>query len=330
MSTFKALSASEEEGGVKVAIAELSDTDLSEGDVTVDVLYSTVNYKDGLAVQGNRGRVMRRLPMVPGIDFSGVVARSESSSFAEGDEVILTGWGVGETHSGGFSQRARVKGDWLVKRPQQLSLQRSMALGTAGLTAMLSAMTLEEDGLTPDRGDVIVTGAAGGVGSVSVALLSQLGYNVIASTGRVETHDYLSGLGAGAILPREELDQPPRPMAPERWAGAVDTVGGRVLPSVIAATKYGGSIAVCGNAGGVEVGTTVLPFILRGISLRGIESVNCPLERRQRAWERLASTLPMDKLDAMTTVRPLSDVKQVTEDILQGKVRGRTVIDVNA
>lgn len=328
--TYKALWATEKDGKASVDLVDLTDDDLPEGDVTVRVRYSTVNYKDGLAVQGNKSKIMRALPMAPGIDHAGVVEASDSAEFKPGDEVVLTGWGVGETHSGGFSQRATAKASWLVKKPDGLTLKQTMAIGTAGFTAMLCVMTLERQGVKPGGGEVLVTGAAGGVGSVAVALLAKLGYDVVASTGRESLHDYLSGLGAKSFVPRAELAAQGRPLGSERWAGAVDTVGSQVLANVLAGMKYGGTVAACGLAGGADLPATVLPFILRGVNLCGVDSVYCPQPRRGEAWKRLAKDLPLDKLDAMTTVRPLRDVPQVAADILKGQVRGRTVIDVDA
>lgn len=326
---FKALWATESESGVNIELTELGDADLPEGDVTIAVKYSTVNYKDGLAVQGNKSKIMRRLPMAPGIDYAGVVEESNSSEFAAGDEVVLTGWGVGENHSGGFAQRTRAKSEWLVKKPDEMSLQQTMAVGTAGFTSMLCVMALEDMGIKPDAGEVIVTGAAGGVGSVAVAILANLGYQVAASTGRESEHDYLKDLGAASIVPRSELSEPGRPLAAERWAGAIDTVGSQVLANVLAGTKYCGGVAACGLAGGFDLPTTVMPFILRGVRLWGVDSVMCPQPRRSEAWARIAKDLPLSKLDAMTTVRPLADVPAITADILKGQVRGRTVIDVD-
>jgi len=327
--SFKALWASEGDDGVKVELTELDDSQLPAGDVTVAVRYSTVNYKDGLAVQGNKSKIMRALPMAPGIDYAGTVEVSDSPDFSPGDEVVLTGWGVGERHSGGYAQRTRAKAEWLVKKPDGLTLQQTMAIGTAGFTAMLSVMGLEDMGVGPDDGEILVTGAAGGVGSVSVALLAKLGYAVAASTGRESEHDYLRELGASDIVPRSELSEPGRPLGSERWAGAIDAVGSQVLANVLAQIKYGGGVAACGLAGGFDLPTTVMPFILRGVRLYGIESVYCPQPRRSQAWARLAQDLPLDKLDAMTTVQPLSDVPAITAEILKGQVRGRTVIDVS-
>ena len=326
--SFKALWATEQDGKVGIELTDITEADLPGGEVTVAVKYSTVNYKDGLAVQGNKSKIMRSLPMAPGIDYAGVVEASDSGDFRPGDEVVLTGWGVGERHSGGYSQKTRAKASWLVKRPDGLSLQQTMAIGTAGFTAMLSVMALEELGVGPDDGEIVVTGAGGGVGSVATAILAKLGYQVAASTGRESLHEYLKDLGAASIVPREELSGEGRPLAGERWAGGIDTVGSQVLANVLAATKYGGTVAACGLAGGFDLPTTVMPFILRGVKLYGIESVYCPQPKRDEAWARLAKDLPLDKLDAMTEVRPLDEVMSITGEILKGQVRGRTVIDV--
>lgn len=326
--SFKAIWATEQDGKVGIELTDITEADLPEGEVTVAVKYSTVNYKDGLAVQGNKSKIMRNLPMAPGIDYAGVVEASDSGDFQPGDEVVLTGWGVGERHSGGYSQKTRAKASWLVKRPDGLSLQQTMAIGTAGFTAMLSVMALEELGVKQDDGEIVVTGAGGGVGSVATAILAKLGYQVAASTGRESLHEYLKDLGAASIVPREELSGEGRPLAGERWAGGIDTVGSQVLANVLAATKYGGTVAACGLAGGFDLPTTVMPFILRGVKLYGIESVYCPQPKRGQAWARLAKDLPLDKLDAMTDVRPLAEVPAITGEILKGQVRGRTVIDV--
>lgn len=328
MSSFKAIWATEQDGKVGIELTDITEVDLPEGEVTVAVKYSTVNYKDGLAVQGNKSKIMRSLPMAPGIDYAGVVEVSDSGDFQPGDEVVLTGWGVGERHSGGYSQKTRAKASWLVKRPDGLSLQQTMAIGTAGFTAMLSVMALEEMGVGPDAGEIVVTGAGGGVGSVATAVLAKLGYQVAASTGRESLHAYLKDLGAASIVLREELSAEGRPLAGERWAGGIDTVGSQVLANVLAATKYGGTVAACGLAGGFDLPTTVMPFILRGVKLYGIESVYCPQPKRGEAWARLAKDMPLDKLDAMTEVRPLDEVMSITGEILKGQVRGRTVIDV--
>lgn len=331
MTAFRALWATEKDGKASVALRDdVTEAELPPADVLVRVRYSTVNYKDGLAIQGNKNKIMRKMPMAPGIDWAGVVERSDSPAFKPDDEVVLTGWGVGEAHSGGLSQRATAKADWLVKKPDGLTLKQAMAIGTAGFTSMLCVMALEEMGVKPGAGEVAVTGAAGGVGSVAVAILAKLGYQVTASTGRESEADYLKSLGASAILPRAELAQPAKLLAKERFAGAVDTVGSHVLANLLSMTKYGGTVAACGLAGGMDLPTSVAPFILRGVKLYGVDSVYCPQPKRGEAWKRLARDLPLDKLDAMTTVRPLKDTPQVAADILKGQVRGRTVIDLEA
>ena len=327
--TFKAWWATDVDGKANIELSDVADSDLAANEVTVGVKFSTINYKDGMAVQGNINKIMRSLPMAPGIDFAGVVEASDSDKFAVGDEVVLTGWGVGEGVSGGLSQRARAKADWLVKKPDGLSLRQCMAIGTAGFTAMMSVLALEDAGVKPGDGDVIVTGAAGGVGSVAVAVLANLGYSVAASTGRESEHDYLKGLGASSIVPRSDLSEKGRPLGRETWAGGIDTVGSQILVNVLAATKSLGTVAVCGLAAGPDLPGTVLPFILRGVRIWGIDSVFCPAERRAQAWARLATDLPLDKLDALTQIKAMADVPAVTADILKGQVRGRTVIDVN-
>ncbi|HIJ39441.1 MAG TPA: oxidoreductase, partial [Rhodospirillaceae bacterium] len=299
---FSALVLEEVAGKVTPSLQKLSEDRLPAGDVTVRVQASTLNYKDGMIIKG-LGRLVRSYPHVPGVDFAGIVEHSAAPAFKPGDAVVLTGWRVGEIHWGGYAQKARVKSEWLVKLPDGLTMDRAMAIGTAGFTAMLAVQSLEEHGLRPG-GDapVLVTGAAGGVGSVAVALLAKLGYKVAASTGRPEEHDYLRQLGAIEIIERSSLSSPPsRPLLAERWAGCIDAVGGTTLASVLASICYGGSIAACGLAGGNELATTVLPFLLRGVNLLGIDSVVCPQDRRQRAWQRLAQELPMEKLDAMTS-----------------------------
>jgi len=327
--TFKAWWATDVDGKANIELSDVADSDLAANEVTVGVKFSTINYKDGMAVQGNINKIMRSLPMAAGIDFAGVVEASDSDKFAVGDEVVLTGWGVGEGVSGGLSQRARAKADWLVKKPDGLSLRQCMAIGTAGFTAMMSVLALEDAGVKPGDGDVIVTGAAGGVGSVAVAVLANLGYSVAASTGRESEHDYLKGLGASSIVPRSELSEKGRPLGRETWAGGIDTVGSQILVNVLAATKSLGTVAVCGLAAGPDLPGTVLPFILRGVRIWGIDSVFCPAERRAQAWARLATDLPLDKMDALTQIKAMADVPAVTADILKGRVRGRTVIDVN-
>ena len=328
--TFKALLLEQHEQSVKTNIVSLEANTLPAGDVTVAVAYSSLNYKDGLAITG-QGRIVRQYPMIPGIDFAGTVVESDSVDFKAGDQVILTGWFVGERHWGGMAQRARVKADWLVPVPEGLSLQQAMGVGTAGLTAMLAVMALEEHGLRPDNREVVVTGASGGVGSVAVAILAHLGYNVVASTGRTAEADYLRSLGARDIIDRQVLAAAStRPLESERWAGAVDTVGGDMLAGVLRGIAYNGSIAVCGNAGGLALNTTVFPFILRGVNLLGIDSVSCPQERRKAAWARLVRDLPLHLFDQMTQVVPLEDVPVLSQAILRGQVRGRVVVDVNA
>jgi acrylyl-CoA reductase (NADPH) len=324
--TFNAVVLGEE---APAQIVQLTDDDLPEGDVTIDVAFSSLNYKDGLAVTG-KGKIARSLPMTCGIDFAGTVSASDNPAYAVGDEVVGTGWGMSETRSGGFTQRQRIPGDLLVKKPAAFSLQQTMAIGTAGFTAMLCVLALEDAGVQPGGKDVVVTGAAGGVGSVAVALLAKLGYSVAASTGRAETHDYLTSLGATTLLDRAELAEKGRPLDKERWAGGVDTVGSQTLATVLAQTQYGGSVAACGLAGGNDLPTTVLPFILRGVSLLGVDSVNCPTEPRTRAWERLGFDLDPAPLNAMTTVEPMSKILELGESILAGQTRGRVVIDVNA
>jgi acrylyl-CoA reductase (NADPH) len=326
MSTFRAVAATE---AGPASLVEHTDADLGEGDVTVAVAYSSLNYKDGLAVTG-KGKIMRSYPMTAGIDLAGVVEASDSPDWKPGDEVLVTGWGLSETHSGGFTQRQRVRSEWLTRRPEGLTLQQTMAVGTAGLTAMLCVLAIEGAGVVPGDGEVIVTGAGGGVGSVAVAVLAKLGHAVAASTGRAETHDYLRSLGASTIVEREALATAGRPLDKERWLGGVDTVGSQTLATVLAQTRYRGAVAACGLAGGNDLPTTVLPFILRNVALLGIDSVMCPSPVRDAAWARLGTDLPTDLLDAMTTVRPLTDVPELAEQILAGQTRGRVVIDTSA
>jgi len=327
--TFRAIQLTKTDDGQAANIVDLTENDLMDGDVTVEVTHSTINYKDGLAMTG-AAPVVRTWPIIPGIDFVGTVTKSEHAGWKAGDKVVLNGWGVGETHFGGYSQRARVKGDWLVALPDGISPERAMAIGTAGYTSMLSVLGLERQGVTPDAGDILVTGAAGGVGSVAIALLAKLGYRVIASTGRTSEVDYLKGLGAAEIIDREELSGDGRPMGKERWAGAVDAVGSKTLANVLSMTKYGGVVTACGLAQGMDLPSSVMPFILRGVQLIGIDSVMAPLAKRQEAWNRLATDLDMAKLDAMTETVGLADVATVAPKILAGQVRGRIVVDVNA
>ena len=326
--TFRAIRASKGEKAPQVEFANLTEADLMEGDVTVAVDYSTVNYKDGLALTG-AAPIIRAWPLIPGIDFSGKVEKSDNPKFKAGDRVVLNGYGVGEGHSGGYAQKARVKGDWLVKLPDAISNEQAMAIGTAGYTSMLSVLALEKNGVKPGS-DVVVTGAAGGVGSVAIAILAKLGYRVIASTGRASEADYLKGLGASEIIDRSELSNPAKPLGKERWAGAVDCVGSHTLANVLSMTKYGGTVAACGLAQGMDLPASVAPFILRGITLAGIDSVMAPMEKREEAWKRLATDLDMKKLEAMSFRAKLDDVPKLATDILAGKVRGRAVVDVNA
>jgi acrylyl-CoA reductase (NADPH) len=329
---FKALLLTQdEERKVSSSIQTLTNDQLPEGDVTVAVKYSTLNYKDGMIIKG-LGRLVRDYPHIPGIDFCGVVEQSSSPDYKAGDEVILTGWRVGEIHWGGFATRARVKSEWLVPVPEGLSMRQCMEIGTAGLTAMLSIMTLEEHGLTPERdGEVLVTGAAGGVGSVAVAALAKLGYRVAAGTGRQETHEYLTSLGASSFVGRDELSEPLKgPLGAERWISCIDNVGGAMLGNVLPCISYWGTVASVGNAGGIELNTNVLPFLLRGINLCGIDSNTCSKERRIIAWDRLVSDLPLEKLSDGIEVAGLADLPDLAGKILQGQVRGRMVIDVNA
>ncbi len=326
--TFKALVVDQQEGSVESSIKELRTDDLPEGDVLVEVAYSSLNYKDGLAVTG-KGKIVRNYPMVPGIDFTGTVLESQSPDFKPGDQVILTGWGVGERYWGGYSQVARVKSEWLVELPTGLDMQRAMAIGTAGFTSMLSVLALEEQGLQPDGREVVVTGAAGGVGSVAVALLAKLGHHVVASTGRSETHDYLRSLGAKDFIGREVLSaESKRPLESERWGGAVDTVGGSTLAGLLRTLARNTSVAACGLAGGSELNTTVMPFILRGVTLIGIDSVMVPRPRRRATWERLVRDLPENALGSMTQVISLAEVPDLSQQILKGQVRGRVVVDL--
>ncbi|MEM0989312.1 MAG: MDR family oxidoreductase [Pseudomonadota bacterium] len=319
-----------EDGTISQAVQELTEDQLPDGDVTVAIDYSTLNYKDGLCITGSGGLV-RNFPHVPGIDFAGTVEASESPRFKPGDKVVLTGWRVGEVWWGGYAQKARVKADWLVGLPDGLDARQAMAVGTAGFTSMLAVMALERQGLTPGQGPVLVTGAAGGVGSVAVAILAKLGYEVAAVTGRPEQGDYLKDLGATTIVPRADLaEAPTRPLDRETWAGCVDAVGGDMLARVLTQMKYGASIAAVGLAGGAKLPATVVPFLLRGVNLLGIDSVVQPLENREVAWARIASDLPLDKLEGMISTATLGDLPGLGPDILKGKVKGRMVVDVNA
>ena len=327
MSAFKAIVVEKGEGGQTVALKDFDEKDLMEGDVTVRPEWSTINYKDALAITG-KAPVVRRFPMIAGIDFAGTVEGSSHADWQAGDKVICNGWGLGETHLGAYAQKARVKGDWLVRLPDKISAREAMAIGTAGYTAMLSVIALEKAGITPAKGPVIVTGAAGGVGSVAVALLGKLGYQVIASTGRPAEADYLKGLGASEILDRTELEGAPKPIAKERWAGGIDSVGSTTLANVLSMTRYGGAVAACGLAAGMDLPSSVAPFILRGVSLLGIDSVMCPLPRRKEAWKRLETDLDRAKLAAITTEIGLSEVIGTAPKIFSGGVRGRIVVKI--
>jgi acrylyl-CoA reductase (NADPH) len=327
MEHFQALLASRTDAGQTIAWQEMRPEDLMQGDVTVRVSHTTVNYKDGLALTG-KAPVIRRWPMIPGIDFAGRVTASSHADFKPGDEVILNGWGAGETHFGGYAEMARVKGDWLVHKPAEFSPRETMAIGTAGYTAMLCVLALERGGVAPTAGPVLVTGAAGGVGSIAIALLAKLGYQVIASTGRTSETAYLKGLGANEILDRKELAGPARPMGKERWGGAIDAVGSHTLANALSMTKYGGTVAACGLAQGMDLATSVAPFILRGVTLAGIDSVMAPRAKRTTAWARLARDLDKAKLNALTTIRSARDVLAIAPEVLAGKVRGRTVLEL--
>jgi acrylyl-CoA reductase (NADPH) len=327
MATFKAIRIDKAEKGTTVALTQFDEAELMEGDVTVRVEWSTLNYKDGLAVTG-KAPVVRRFPMIAGIDFAGTVEASSHPQWKAGDKVICDGWGLGETHLGAYAEKARVKGDWLVRLPEGMSSRDAMAIGTAGYTAMLSVLALERYGLTPSDGPIIVTGAAGGVGSVATAILSKLGYRVVASTGRMAEADYLKDLGAAEVIDRAELSGPAKPLAKERWAGGIDSVGSTTLANVLSMTKYGGAVAACGLAAGMDLPTSVAPFILRGVCLLGIDSVMCPIERRKIAWSRLASDLDRGKLAEITQEIGLDEVVGAGAKILAGQVRGRIVVKI--
>ena len=325
MATFKAIVIEKGESGQTATLKEFDDANLMEGDVTVRVEWSTLNYKDGLAVTG-KAPVVRRFPMIAGIDFAGTVEHSSSPQWQAGDRVVCTGWGMGETFLGAYAEKARVKGDWLVRLPDGMSARDAMAIGTAGFTAMLAVMALEKQGVTPQSGPAVVTGAAGGVGSVAIALLAKLGFHVIASTGRLSETDYLKSIGASEVIDRAELSGPAKPLARERWAGGVDSVGSTTLANLLSMTKYGGAIAACGLAAGMDLPSSVAPFILRGVCLLGIDSVMCPLEARKLAWNRLARDLEPQKLAGITQEIGLDEVIALAPQILAGQVRGRVVV----
>jgi acrylyl-CoA reductase (NADPH) len=327
MSAFKAIVVDKAGDGQQVAMRDFAETELMDGDVTVRVTHSTVNYKDGLALTG-KAPVVRRFPMIPGIDFAGIVETSSYPDFKPGDAVVLNGWGLGETHLGAYAEKARVKGDWLIPLPRGLSQPEAMAIGTAGYTAMLCLLALERHGLAPDRGAAVVTGAAGGVGSVAVALLAEAGWRVIASTGRPHEADYLKELGAAEIIDRQDLAGPARPLAKERWAAGIDSVGSHTLANVLSMTGENGAVAACGLAQGMDLPSSVAPFILRGVALLGVNSVTAPKPLRMQAWDRLARDLDRGKLAAMTTTIPFERVVEAGRDILEGRVRGRIVVEI--
>ena len=326
--TYQALQINKDDTGYRCTLKTLEDSALPEGDVTVQVDYSTVNYKDGLAITG-KSPVVRKFPLTPGIDLAGTVTDSQHPLFKAGDHVVLNGWGVGESHSGGLAQKARLKGDWLVKLPAAFTPRQAMAIGTAGYTAMLCVMALQKNGVTPEKGDILVTGASGGVGSVAIALLAKLGFRVVASTGRLQEADYLRQLGAADVMDRAELSAPGKPLAKERWAGVVDTVGSHTLANACASTKYGGVVTACGLAQGMDFPGSVAPFILRGVTLAGIDSVMAPRALREAAWARLAQDLDPLQLERITQEVGLADAVGLGGDILAGQVRGRVVVNVN-
>jgi len=325
---FKGILIEKDDAGYRAAIQTIDEANLPDGEVTVRVSHSTLNYKDGLAITG-KGPVVRRFPMVPGIDLVGTVETSVHPDFAAGDQVLLNGWGVGEGHWGGLAQKARLKGDWLVPLPRQFSPQQAMAIGTAGYTAMLCILALERHGITPAHGEILVSGAAGGVGSVATAILAKLGYTVVAISGRSEEHDYIKRLGASDVLQRSEFASPGKPLAKERWAGAVDVVGSHTLANICASMKYRGVVTACGLAGGMDFPATVAPFILRGVTLAGIDSVMCPRADRLEAWRRLGADLDITKLDMISSEISLAEAIPAATKLINGEIRGRIIVDVN-
>ena len=324
---FRALMIEKEEDTQTVKMVDIEDNDLMEGNVLVNVTHSTLNYKDGLAITG-ASPVVRSFPMIPGIDFSGIVLSSEDNKFSEGDRVVLNGYGLSESHFGGYSEKARVKSEHLLKLPENISNKQAMAIGTAGYTAMLCVLGIEDHGINPDNGVILVSGASGGVGSVAISLLSGLGYNVEASTGRLEETSYLKNLGAKSVIDRKELSEPSRPLGKERWAGAIDSVGSTTLANILSQVSYGGAVSACGLAQGMDLPSTVMPFILRGVSLLGIDSVMAPMSLRKRAWERLSKDINFEKLEDMVVEVGLDQVQELAKDILQGQVRGRVVVNI--
>jgi acrylyl-CoA reductase (NADPH) len=327
MTNFRAIQVKKTESGQEFGFADLTEADLMEGDVTVAVEHSTVNYKDGLAITG-KIPIIRKFPLIPGIDFAGKVVASTNSEWKPGDRVVLNGWGVGETHHGGYAGLARVPGDWLVRVPEKMTTADAMAIGTAGYTAMLCVMALEHEGVAPSDGEVLVTGAAGGVGSIAIALLAKLGFTIVASTGRLEETEYLKGLGAASVIDRNEFNTPVKPLAKARWAAAVDSVGSTTLANVLSQTNPEGTVAACGLAQGMDLPTSVAPFILRGVKLIGVNSVTCPKARRIEAWRRLAEDLDLAKLRGLSRHVKLDDVPGIANEIVAGKIRGRVVVDL--
>ncbi len=325
---FQGLLIEKDEAGYRTSLQSIDDALLAQTDVSVDVQYSTLNYKDALAITG-KSPVVRQFPLIPGIDLVGTVTRSDSSRFSAGDTVLLNGFGVGEVHSGGLAQKANLNSEWLIKLPSGFSPRQAMAIGTAGYTAMLCVMALEKHGVTPEQGPVLVTGGNGGVGSFAISLLASLGYTVVASTGRVDQADYLKKLGASEIIDRAELSEPGRPLGKERWAGAVDSVGSHTLANVCATTRYGGCVAACGLAQGYDLPATVMPFILRGVTLAGVDSVMRPLADREQAWQRLAEVLDVSLLDDIVQEITLAEAIPTAEKLLAGQIRGRVVVDIN-
>ena len=325
---FRALMIEKEEDTQTVKMVDIEDNDLMEGNVLVNVTHSTLNYKDGLAITG-ASPVVRSFPMIPGIDLSGIVLSSEDNKFSEGDRVVLNGYGLSESHFGGYSEKARVKSEHLLKLPKNISNKQAMAIGTAGYTAMLCVLAIEDHGINPDDGIILVSGASGGVGSVAISLLSDLGYNVEASTGRLEETPYLNTLGAKTVIDRSELSEPSRPLGKERWAGAIDSVGSTTLANILAQVSYGGAVSACGLAQGMDLPSTVMPFILRGVSLLGIDSVMAPMKLRERAWKRLSENININKLEEMTIDASLDQVEGLANEILQGKVRGRVIVNIS-
>lgn len=325
---FKGILIEKDDAGYRAQLKDIDETVLHDGDVTIRVAYSTLNYKDALAITA-KGPVVRRFPMIPGIDLVGTVEHSDSTDYKVGDTVVHTGWGVGEVHPGGLAEKARLKGEWLVPLPDAFSPKQAMSIGTAGFTAMLCVMALERHGVTPDKGEVLVTGAAGGVGSVAVSLLGKLGYTVVGVSGRPEESDYIKGLGASEVLERSEFSSPAKPIAKERWAGAIDVVGSHTLANVCSTMKYRGVVAACGLAGGMDFPSSVAPFILRGVTLAGIDSVMCPRAERLEAWQRLARDLDASKLEMLSHEIGLSEAIHVAGELLEGKVKGRVLVDIS-